>query len=87
MSKLQTVNCRGIKISGTIKTFNKSGCCWHQTTRYKIVNNRPRKVYVFTEDAAGADGEKVVLTTERLVGGRWRTKTKTALVKDYYKEQ
>ena len=71
----------------TIETFNKSGCCWHQTTRYQVVGNHPKKVYVFTEDAAGADGEKVILTTEMLVGGRWKTKTKTALLKDYYKEQ
>lgn len=70
----------------TIETFNKSGCCWHQTTRYKIINNRPVKVYVFTEDAMG-DGVKMKLITERRVGGRWRTTTRTVLVKDYYKDQ
>ncbi len=70
-----------------LETFNKSGCCWHITTRYKIVNNRPVKIYAFTEDATGADGSKVVLTTETLVGGKWKKTTKTALTKDYYKEQ
>lgn len=74
------------KKAKTIETFNKSGCCWHQTTRYKIANNRPVKVYVFTEDAMGG-GEKVKLITETLVGGKWRKTTKTALVKDYYKNQ
>jgi hypothetical protein len=69
----------------TLETFNKSGCCWHQTVRYQVINNRPKKVYVFTEDAAGADTEKVILTTEMLVNGRWSKKTKTALTKDYYK--
>jgi hypothetical protein len=71
----------------TIETFNKSGCCWHQTTRYRFVNNRLQKIYVFTEDAAGADGKKVYLITEKLINGRWRKTTKTALIKDYYKDQ
>lgn len=69
----------------TLETFNKSGCCWHETVRYRVINNRPKKVYVFTEDAAGAETEKVILTTETLVNGRWRKKTKTALTKNYYK--
>ena len=71
----------------TLETFTKDGCCWHRTTRYKIVNNRPVKSYVFTEDAIGGDGTKVILTTETLVGGKWKKTTKTALTKDYYKEQ
>jgi hypothetical protein len=70
----------------TIETFNKSGCCWHQTTRYKVTGNRPVKVYVFTEDAADG-GEKVQLTTETLVAGKWKKTVKQALKKDYYKEQ
>ncbi len=70
----------------TIETFNKSGCCWHQTVRYSVVNNRPVKTYVFTEDAASG-GDKVKLTTEILVKGRWKKTIKTALVKDYYKER
>ncbi len=70
----------------TLETFDKSGCCWHQTTRYRVVNNRPVKVYVFTEDAQGGDGSRVRLTTETLVKGRWKKTTKMVLVKDYYKE-
>ncbi len=73
------------KKTKTLETFNKSGCCWHQTIRYKIVNDRSVKIYVFTEDAMNGD-EKVILTTETLVNGKWRKTTKTALVKDYYKE-
>jgi hypothetical protein len=70
----------------TVETSNKSGCCWHQTTRYKVVGNRPVKVYVFTEDAANG-GEQVELTTETLVRGKWKKTVKHALIKDYYKEQ
>ncbi len=75
------------KKNRTIETFNKSGCCRHQTTRYQVIGNRPKKVYVFTEDASSGDGIKVYLTTERLIGRKWKTTKKTALIKDYYKEQ
>ncbi len=72
----------------TIETFNKSGCCWHQTTRYSIVNNRPKKVYVFTEDAAGGDGIYMSLITETLLkSGKWKKTTKRVKVDDYYKDQ
>ena len=74
------------KKAKTLETFNKSGCCWHQTIRYQVTNNRPVKIYVFTEDAAGANTDKVILTTETLKNGKWRKTTKTELVKDYYKE-
>jgi hypothetical protein len=71
----------------TIETFNKSGCCFHVTTRYQVINNRPKKVYVFTEDATDVGSEKVKLTTETLVGGKWKKTIKYAKTKDYYKEQ
>lgn len=74
------------KKTKTLETFTKSGCCWHQTTRYKIVSNRPVKIYIFTEDATCADGKWVVLTTENLVAAKWRKMTKKVLRKDYYKE-
>lgn len=70
----------------SLETFIKSGCCWHRTTRYKIVGNRPVKVYVFTEDAANG-GEQVELTTETLVRGKWKKTVTQAQKKDYYKEQ
>ncbi len=61
-----------------IETFNKDGCCYHKTTRYQVINNRPKKVYVFTEDASTAASEKVILTTETLVHGRWKKTVKYA---------
>lgn len=70
----------------TIETFTKSGCCWHQTTRYQIVSDRPKKVYVFTEDATA--GEFVTLKTETLKpNGKWKRTTKKAKVDEYYKDQ
>lgn len=58
-----------------IETLNKSGCCWHQTTRYKIVNNKPKKVYVFTEDAM-SDGNVTATTETLLPNGKWKKRTK-----------
>lgn len=72
----------------TLETFNKSGCCWHQTIRYSIVNNRPKKVYVFTEDAAGEDGVYMKLITEKLLkSGKWSKTTKRVKIDDYYKDK
>ena len=74
------------KKTKTLETFTKSGCCWHQTTRYKVVNNRPKKVYVFTEDALG-DGENMRLITETLLpNGKWKKTTKTVKIDEYYDE-
>jgi hypothetical protein len=60
----------------TLSTFNKDGCCWHTTERYKVVNNRPVKVWEDTEDATIKDETKVKITTKTLVGGKWKTTVK-----------
>ncbi|HEY2846751.1 MAG TPA: hypothetical protein VGI80_02975 [Pyrinomonadaceae bacterium] len=57
----------------TFSTFNKDGCCWHVTDRYKVVANRPVKVWEEIEDATIPDKTKVKVTTKELVGGRWKT--------------
>lgn len=64
-----------------LRTFSKSGCCWHQTQEFKIVNNRPQKVYEFTEDAMAADG-KVHIEIRRRVSGKWRVSKKTERKKE-----
>lgn len=74
------------KKNKTLETFTKSGCCWHRTTRYKVINNRPKKVYVFTEDAM-LGGEDMYLITERLLpNGKWKKTTKTVKIDEYYDE-
>lgn len=70
----------------TLETFSKDGCCYHETTRYKIVGNRPRKVYVFIEDAANG-GDTVTLTAKTFVGGKWKKSVRYAKTKDYYKDR
>ena len=59
-----------------ISTFTKSGCCWHKSEEYKMVNNRPVKVFEEIEDASLPAGDKVKITTRRFVKGRWKTTVK-----------
>lgn len=59
-----------------LRTFGKSGCCFHVTQEYSVVRNRPKKVLEITEDATIPDEKKVKVTTRRLVNGRWRTSVK-----------
>ena len=59
-----------------LRTFDKSGCCWHITEEFAVVNNAPRKVFEEVEDATIADETKVKVTTKRLVNGKWQTKVK-----------
>ena len=37
--------------SKTIQTMTKSGCCWHQLSKFKVVNNIPIPILVIEEDA------------------------------------
>ncbi|HEY0545730.1 MAG TPA: hypothetical protein VGC91_10165 [Pyrinomonadaceae bacterium] len=57
-----------------LRTFDKSGCCFHVTEEFSVVNNRPRKILSIEEDATIADQTKVKVTTKTLVNGRWQTK-------------
>ena len=59
-----------------LRTFNKSGCCFHTTEEYSVVNNRPKLVFSMEEDATIKDEKKVKLTTKTLVKGKWQTKVK-----------
>jgi hypothetical protein len=59
-----------------LRTYSKSGCCWHQMQEFKVVNNRPYKVYEYTEDAMAADG-KVHIETRKRIGGKWRVSKRT----------
>lgn len=67
-----------------LNRYTKSGCCWHQTEGYSVRNGRPVKTYEFTEDAMSVP-DVVIVTTRRLVNGRWRTSTKRAKTAEYYK--
>lgn len=59
-----------------LETFDKSGCCYHILERYKVVKNRPLKVYRMEQDATGdhpPDDWRMRITTKRRVRGKWKT--------------
>lgn len=61
-----------------IVALSKSGCCYHETEKYRVVNNRPVLVEKIIEDATdGRAGEGYALvTTRRRVGRRWVERTR-----------
>lgn len=81
LSELETENMSVElnKKQKTIEAFTRSGCCFHETTRYKFVGNRLVKIYVHIEE--WMDSGKVKITTETLVGKKWRRKTKITRAK------
>jgi hypothetical protein len=48
----------------------KSGCCYHQTEKYRVVDNRPVLVEKITE-AHDDTGDFMLVTTRKLVNGKW----------------
>ena len=63
----------------TLEVFWKSGAGFHEIQRYKVVKNRPVKIYQYSEDSMVNDGNRYI-TTKKLIKGKWRTWEKT--VKD-----
>lgn len=67
-------NYRGsFNVDGKTKTLSIAGhrgCCLHFIRRFKVVNNRPVKVFSETADATGGDKTKAQITTETLVNGK-----------------
>ena len=68
----------------TLTTFTKSGCCWHQTFKFKVINNTPVVFYKLTEDARSII-DTVIVTEEELINGSWVTTKKQVPAKEYYK--
>ena len=62
---------------------SKSGCCYHETEKYKFVRNRPVLVEQITEQVTGREDDAldVVTTTRRRVNGRWVERVKREVVK------
>lgn len=64
------------KTKKVLRTFDKSGCCWHITEEFSVAGNIPRKVLSIEEDATIEDETKMKVTTKTLVKGKWQTKVK-----------
>ena len=64
---------------------SKSGCCHHETEKYRVVNGRPVLVEKITEQATGRDDGAfdVVTTTRTRVGRRWVTRVRREVNKGH----
>jgi hypothetical protein len=54
-----------------LRTFDKSGCCWHITEEFSVIANKPVKVFSREEDAM--NGERMKITTKTRVNGKWKS--------------
>ena len=68
-----------------LRTFAKSGCCYHETTYYQFdARHRLQAVERLIEDAQDPAGKQVRVTRETLVNGRWKTSTRRYALDAYY---
>ena len=65
-------------------TFSKSGCCYHETEKYELANNRPFLVEKIIEEASGSDdvGYDAVVTTRKLIKGKWVKRVRKEKIKE-----
>lgn len=67
----------------TLTTFTKSGCCWHQSSIWKIEQNKPELIEEITEEAdISADQPTLLITTRKWVDGAWQTTQEREIVSD-----
>lgn len=56
-----------------LRTFAKGGCCYHETTTYRVDHDVPVAVARYSEEVMNS-GDKMKITEETLVNGKWRSK-------------
>ena len=65
----------------TLTTFTKSGCCWHQSSVWKIDQNKPVLIEEITEEAdISADHPTLLITTRKWVNDAWQTTQERELI-------
>ena len=63
--------------SRTLTTSTKSGCCWHQSSTWKVENNQPVLIEEVTEgEGSGKLAGKFTRTIRKLVNGTWQVSEK-----------
>jgi uncharacterized protein len=73
--------------SKTIKTESKSGCCWHESAIYTVVNDKPEKIErLVDETSASEGGDSTYSYTERFINGRWKQVSARGIRPDNYCE-
>ncbi|WP_367875647.1 lysozyme inhibitor LprI family protein [Ralstonia pickettii] len=56
-----------------LRTFAKGGCCYHETTTYRVDRDVPVAVARYIEEVMNS-GDKMKITEETFVNGKWRSK-------------
>lgn len=56
-----------------MRTFAKGGCCYHETTTYRVDHDVPVAVARYSEEVM-TSGDKMKIKEETLVNGKWRSK-------------
>jgi hypothetical protein len=56
--------------------YSKSGCCYHETEEYQLVNSKPILVEKIIEDATTGNRGSVKVTTKKLINGKWVTRVR-----------
>lgn len=64
--------------------YSKSGCCYHETEVYRVIQNKPVLTEKRIEEASGDDahGYIVKVTTRKLVNGRWVKRVRREKLKE-----
>lgn len=57
----------------------KSGCCYHETKKFRVLNNKPVLVEKVADDSTG---DIRVVTTEKLIKGKWSKSVKREQLED-----
>ena len=61
----------------TLITWTKSGCCWHQSSTWKVENNQPVLIEEITEgEGSGKLAGKFTRKVRKLVNGKWQVSEK-----------
>jgi hypothetical protein len=60
------------KVNKVLRTLAKDGCCYHESTTYRVVKNEPVAIAKHTE-AISDDGDHLNVTDETLVHGTWQS--------------
>lgn len=58
-----------------LETLAKSGCCYHEATRYRVVNDVPVAVERHIEQVLSGNPNGLDVTDEKLVNGKWVSRT------------
>lgn len=67
----------------TLTTFTKSGCCWHQSSTWKIDQNKPVLIEEITDgEDIGAEQPTRLITTRKWTNGEWQTTEEREIIAD-----